>query len=387
MSPAPSVSVEKKQAKASPAKVSTNKTNTKKAATPGKPPEKGLVATFKRIAARKGVAHLIRAGGRYVERLGAQFAAAITYFSFLSIVPLLMLSFSIGGFVLANNPDLIAKLKDQLRGFITDDSMLESINKIVDTAIEQRLGVGIVALLVALYSGIGWMGNLKEAIGAQWRPHFEVAEKDEENFFLGLAKNLLALAGFGLGILVSIALTTIAGAANSWVKELLGLQNVGWIDPVLAIGPIAVALVADTLIFFWIYTILPRPRDIVARKYVIRGAIFAAVGFEILKFAITIILPLTSGSPATSVFGPIIGLLLFINLVSQLILFVAAWISTADLEAVKAAESMPRADVAPVVIRPQALVQGDGRKVISAAGVAGAAGWIAGRLVPRRMRK
>jgi len=337
-----------------------------------------LVATVKRIAARKGIAHLIRAGERYVSRLGAQFAGAITYFSFLSLVPLLMLAFSIAGFVLANNPELIDKLKDAIADFITDPSMLNSINNLVDTAISQRFGVGIVALLIALYSGIGWMGNLKDAIGAQWRPHFEVSEKEAENYFLGLAKNLLALAGFGVGILLSIALTTIASAANDLVRDFLGLQYSQWIGPVLAITPIIVALVADTAIFYWLYRILPRPRDMVPRKAVFRGAVLAAFGFEILKFAITIIIPMTSRSPATSVFGPIIGLLLFINLVSQLILFVAAWIATADLAALQAAEAQAPKNLAPVVIRPQYRVAA-GRRVAAAAGLGAVGGWVAGR--------
>ncbi|RIJ77451.1 inner membrane protein YhjD [Nakamurella silvestris] len=357
---------------------------TKSPGAPDKGPDSALVATVKKIAARKGIAHLIRAGTRYVSRLGAQFAGAITYFSFLSLVPLLMLAFSIAGFVLANNPSLIDKLKDSIADFITDPSLLNSINNLVDSAISQRFGVGIVALLIALYSGIGWMGNLKDAIGAQWRPRFEVSEKETENYFLGLAKNLLALAGFGVGILVSVALTTVASAANDLVKDLLGLQYARWIDPVLAVTPIVVAIVADTVIFYWLYRILPRPRDMVPRKAVFRGAVFAAFGFEILKFAITIIIPMTSRSPASSVFGPIIGLLLFINLVSQLILFVAAWIATADLKALEAAEAQNPKNAVPVVIRPQYRVAAGSRLATVALGIGALGGWVAGRFGRRK---
>lgn len=56
-----------------------------------------FVSWFQAIPA---VAHFIRAGERFTERLGSQFGAAITYFSFLSLIPILMVSFAAAGFVL-----------------------------------------------------------------------------------------------------------------------------------------------------------------------------------------------------------------------------------------------------------------------------------------------
>jgi membrane protein len=69
----------------------------------------------------------------------------------------------------------------------------------------------------------------------------------------------------------------------------------------------------------------------VPRRALVRGAIFAAVGFELLKFALTNGLSsLVSGGASGAVFGPIIGLLAFFNLVATLVLFVAAWTSTSE---------------------------------------------------------
>jgi membrane protein len=61
----------------------------------------------------------------------------------------------------------------------------------------------------------------------------------------------------------------------------------------------------------------------------IRGAVAAAIGFEALKFSLTILLPELLKSPTAKIFGPIIGLLIFFNLTATLVLFLAAWISTA----------------------------------------------------------
>ena len=51
--------------------------------------------------------HLVRAGARYTERHGDHYAAAITYFSVLSLVPLMMIAFAAAGFVLFLQPDLL----------------------------------------------------------------------------------------------------------------------------------------------------------------------------------------------------------------------------------------------------------------------------------------
>ena len=63
-----------------------------------------LMLRGKRIASKKSVKHLIAAITRYGDRLGSQFAGAMTYFSFLSLVPILMVGFAVGGIVLRQQP-------------------------------------------------------------------------------------------------------------------------------------------------------------------------------------------------------------------------------------------------------------------------------------------
>ncbi len=54
----------------------------------------GFSRLIERIKAWPSVAHLLRAAERFNDRLGSQFGAAITYFSFLSLIPILMVSFA-----------------------------------------------------------------------------------------------------------------------------------------------------------------------------------------------------------------------------------------------------------------------------------------------------
>ncbi len=80
-------------------------------------------------------------------------------------------------------------------------------------------------------------------------------------------------------------------------------------------------------------------------------------------------------SKTAAIFGPVIGLLFFFNLVAQLVLFVAAWIATAEggpeldegpLEEVPEATVVVRKDVSP-------------SRVAALVGVGAAVGWGAAR--------
>jgi hypothetical protein len=58
------------------------------------------------------------------------------------------------------------------------------------------------------------------------------------------------------------------------------------------------------------------------------GSLAMAGCFEVLKAALTLVVSRISTSPSGAVFGAVIGLLFFFNLVARIFLFVAAWLAT-----------------------------------------------------------
>ncbi len=305
---------------------------------PAKPKRRGSLSPTKRLMLlvkvflrRPFIEHLKRAAKRFSERLGSQFAAAITYFSFLSLVPILMVAFSVAGFVLSSRPELLRQLQDKIASQIPG-TLKGPISEALDHAVASRYSVLSIGLVIALYSGISWMGNIRQAIQAQWRPDFdEDQEIAGESFLANLFRNLWMLLGLGVALVLSLVLSSVAGALTTQILKWVGLGDVDWLKPVLVVVSLVLAIAADLLIFLWVYSVIP-PKDMkVPRRALVRGAIFAAVGFELLKFALTNgLAKLVSGGSSGAVFGPIIGLLAFFNLVATLVLFVAAWTSTSD---------------------------------------------------------
>ncbi len=283
---------------------------------------------FRRFLRRPSVRHAIKSFERFSARLGWQFAAAITYFSFLAVVPILMVAFSVAGFVLVNRPDLLASLEDAITSLLPA-SLASDVSTILTSAINARLTVGIIGLLFALYTGISWMGNLRSAIQAMWRPDFdseqEIAAEPLWRYYL---KNLGYLAALGVTIAISLALTTFGTSAQTAMLRWLGVEHATWSTPIATTVPILLAVIADTAIFAAIYRFVPPKAYPPARKALIRGSLATAIGFEVLKFGLTYLLPELLTSPTAKIFGPIIGLLIFFNATATVVLFMAAWIST-----------------------------------------------------------
>lgn len=283
-----------------------------------------------KITRRPAVAHLIRGYQRFSERLGNQFGAAITYFSVLAIVPIIMFGFSILGFVLVKGaPQLMDPALQRISSAMAslDTSTRAALLRLITNSLQHYAAIGIIGLLSALYSGAGWVGNLKDAVRAQWRPSFDVQVK-KENFLVKNLSNIAILIGLLIMLVTTFALasvsTSLSGAILGWV----GLSRIGWLRPVLQFVPVVFSVGAGWLVFMYLYLVLPETRERWA--VVRRGSLIGAIGLGILQYLTSFLIGRFAQNQTASLFGPVIALMLFLNLFARLVLFVAAWIGTAD---------------------------------------------------------
>lgn len=298
------------------------------------PKEKGdgpiakVTETVEKLERRPMIAHLMRATERFNDRLGNQFGAAITYFSFLSMIPILMVSFAAAGFILASHPTLLQDIFNKILTSINDPTLAATLKNSINTAVQQRTTVGIVGFLIALYSGINWMGNLREAIRAQSRDVWERTAQDEEKWWVKYLRDFVSLIGLLVALIITISITSVAGAAQETIIRWLYLDYIPWLKPVWQLIGLAISMCANFLLFFWIFWRLPRHRP--RRKALIRGSIIAAIGFEVIKIIMTWTLPSLMTSPSGAAFGSVLGLMAFFYFFARLTLFCAAWIATAQ---------------------------------------------------------
>jgi membrane protein len=290
--------------------------------------------SIKRLEQRPWIAHIIRAVGRYTSRLGSQFAAATTYFWVLALVPILMVAFSITGFVLTVvYPDLLATVADAITDALgsADTATRDKILNVVNTALSQYWTIGIVGLVTGLYAGAKSMGHLKNAVRTLWRPGFDLRPQ-KINIVVWWLGNLLLLSGLLLGLAVTFGLSSLSTSLGGAVVRFLGLDDQAWTAPLLRISSVAFSIGAGWLIFMYLYTVLPETRE--PWRVVRRGALLGSIALVALQSLASLLISAFRGNAAAAIFGPVIVLMLFFNIFAQLILFIAAWIATAQHDAV-----------------------------------------------------
>jgi membrane protein len=284
-------------------------------------------ATKARLRARwPFVDHLARAGGRYRRRQGDLMAAGVTYFGFLSLFPLLLLVASIAGLVLSGNSLLQQELYDAIREAVpgsTGDWLVEQ----VQNAISSAGVVGIIGLVGFLYAGLRLMDQLRIGMERIWK-----GRVDDPEFLRDNLQDVVALVALFAAGLLSLGLTVVVTQATTRVLGFLGLDDDPGFGVLTWCVGIALALAGDTVVFLWLLRFVPSVNH--PFRLLLPGALFGAVGIEVLKMVGGIYLSLISGSVTASAFGGAVGILVWINLVARFSFYTAAW--TASQPAIEA---------------------------------------------------
>ncbi|MDO4783760.1 MAG: YihY/virulence factor BrkB family protein [Propionibacteriaceae bacterium] len=281
--------------------------------------------------AHPAVQHLQRAIGRYTERNGSLLAAAITYFSVLSLVPLLMFFFAAFGFVVTVFlSDLLDELKAAVLGALGGGEIAGAVSPMIDKALSNWASIEVVVAVVALgmWSGTTWVGNLRSAVQAMWLDD-PATDAPTRNPIAEFVANLGVLLAFLLATFVSIVISTGATWFNSDLLGWLGLSDVPGMGLLLGLLGLLVTTACSTGLFWFLFRVLPGQR--VARRHLLLGSLAAGIGLTLLQSFAGLVANLFSGNVSAAVFGPVIIMMLFFNLYATITMLAAAWIGTAEV--------------------------------------------------------
>lgn len=260
--------------------------------------------------------HLIRAYSRYADQRGDNLAGAITFFGFLSFFPLIALVSAVVGYA--------AQVDVQVRTYVeqTLNELLPGLSGQLHLDQIHARSTGVIGLIVLLFTGIGWIGVLREALQDMWmRPR-----GDRGNFALNKLNDVLVMIVLGVGLLASVALSSLASSATASALSSAGADGTG-ASLLVRLLAVLVAVAFDTVIFVLLFTRLSGSGE--PWRRMVGGALFAAVGFELLKLVGAVLVSHTTSNPVYGIFAVIVGLIVWINVVARFTLFAAAWTATA----------------------------------------------------------
>lgn len=285
------------------------------------------MSALKALWARLTATHAWRSWQRYGQARGAILAGGITYLGFFSMIPALILGFTVFGFVLRSQPDLfdrvVASISQTLPGIVMDEAHPTGLIDATKPPAPNALTItGAISVVTLLLGGLGWLAALREGVRAVFgQPPLQV------NPVKGKLIDLGVLATLGLAVLASGVLSTVVNAAGPWLLGLVGVTHTSPLSTVaLSAAAIVVVFVVDVVIMLVVLRVLSGVE--LARADLLQGAVVGALGLGVLKLTSGLLLKSAANKPLLASFAVIIGLLVLINLISRIMLLAAAWAAT-----------------------------------------------------------
>lgn len=173
---------------------------------------------------------------KFFDDQGNVLAAAITYYAFVAIFPLLLLSSSILGFVLQGNPDLQDALLDSaLAQFPIVGQELGR----PEGGLEGSAGAVVVGALAALYGATGLGQALQNLVAVAWA----VPRNSRPNPFLLRLKSLALLFFAGIAVIGISVLSAIGSNTEVFSDELTATVRLAiQLTTVLVVGLVLTVL-------------------------------------------------------------------------------------------------------------------------------------------------
>jgi membrane protein len=282
-------------------------------------PKTGIAGLIQKVTQSRPV----RVLQHYTADGGPLLAAGMSYNAIFATFAALWVTFSIAGFIIADNPTLQQALFDAINstvpGLVVEGGVIDPKDLLSTGTLSWT---GSLALIGLVLTALGFLASLRDSI----RRIFDLPS-DPTFFLVRKAWDLLLALGFGVLILISAVLSIVTNAALSYVFDLLSIDTKSPVAIVLAkaIGYLLVFLIDFVTVAaaFRILSAIPIPP-----KRLAVGAAIGAAAIGILKALFG--LGLVGGvgtNPLLAGFAVIIGLLIFFNFFCQALLLSASWIN------------------------------------------------------------
>jgi membrane protein len=272
-----------------------------------------------------------RAWQRYGKARGGVLAGGMAYAAFFSIFPALAVGFTVFGLVVGDHDDLRRQVIDAVNDGI-GTTIISSPGKTDGiVGIDQLTGsntltvTGIIGLVGLLLTGLGWMDALREGVRAMFgQPTLE------GNVVMAKLRDLGVLVSIGVILLASAIGGVLVGGAAETVLGWVGLDGSTIGRVVLVVVSTLLLLGVDLLLFLVIFRLLAGVD--VARHDLWDAALFGAIGLGILKLFAGLLVGNAGHNTFLAAAGVLLGLLVWLNLVSRLTLIAASWGATVAIE-------------------------------------------------------
>lgn len=251
----------------------------------------------------------------FIRQHGTLMASAVSFWTILSIPPMMLLSVALFGYVLRSHDEAFRRVMELAGTLFSGDTQL--LRDVLEGLARSHGSVGGVGLATLAWTGSQALVTLEAALNAQWgvRGRSFIASRV-------LALGLLVLVGF-LFLISALATGWLATLA-AWRVPILGwsLQRLPFF---LQVASVLLPLLVSTVMFALLYRLLPNLR--VSWRSAWSGALLAAPAWEAAKIGYAWILARFAGhSPLYGSLTAFAGLVLWIYYTAVILLVGSEWV-------------------------------------------------------------
>jgi len=250
--------------------------------------------------------HLSRAVLRYDDVSGGRLAAAIAYYGFFALFALALIGYSVFGFLIDANIELFEIVQD----FLEENLPFLDVQAIVDSG----RTVGIVGIFGLIFTGIGWVEAIRSSQRLIWR-------LNQHPGYLGIRQvvDLLVM----IGILLLLAVSVFAVYGLEWLLESLADGHLPFLRSAVSL---VLTLAFNMLLAAALLAAVPRLR-MTARRMA-PPVLQVGIGIWLLNTVGKSFVDLIQRNPAYGLVASAVGLLVYLYVFNQLLLFGASWAAT-----------------------------------------------------------
>ena len=250
--------------------------------------------------------HLCRALLRYDEVQGGRLAAAIAYYGFFAIFALLLIGYSLFGILLTNNNELLAIVRD----FLRQNLPFLDLQQVLST----RRTVGIVGIIGLTFTGVGWIEAIRSSQRLIWR-------LNQHPGYFGVRQLLDLLVLVGVLLLLATSQAAVYGAEQ--VLEWLADGRVGFL---LSAVSVLFTVLINMMFAAALLGAVPRLRMTFRR--LLPSMLQVGIGITLLNTVGKTFVGLVQRNPAYGLVASAVGVLVYLYVFNQVLLFGASWAAT-----------------------------------------------------------
>ena len=237
---------------------------------------------------------------------GALLSGSMAYYTFLSLVPLLMVAAFVIGTLARSNPQVSSAVSTAVGQLLPGVQGRE----VVDQLIGVRVAFGIFGLLSVAYAGSGFVGSMTACMNRMWEVETGRNPVSQKAF------NILIVMLLSTVLLGSVGLTIWIGYA---ARAVFGNEA----GPLLRLVSTLASPFSMLVLLLLLYRLLPARRHSWLSQ--VPGALLGAIGVDLLKRAFALWTERSAGVGALprSLLSVVL-LLIWLGLFAQLVLYGAA---------------------------------------------------------------